>query len=468
MHALFGMDHAGYLRNFEAGIAALLDRGHRVTVATDRIRPETRPIVARLAARGAFSVSEVPALIALPDALGARVRATLDYWHYLRPDFDMTPALRKRAREGAPRLAVQMGHAPPFVRRAMAAGLRSLERRRPVPGELVDFLSRSNPDVVLLTPLIYLESTQVLWIRAARRIGVPSVFCVHSWDNLTTKGTLHDMPTRVLVWNHAQCAEAEALHGVDKARCAVTGATAFDHWFSTRPTMSRGEFLNSVGLPTGRKVLLYLCSSRFIAKGEDSWVEEWIRALRAAPDPAVRDAVVIVRPHPSAVAIPQISRLGDPAARLFPDHTENPVSDEARLRYFHSLYHSDAVVGLNTTSMIEAAILDKPVLSVRAPGSARVQQTVHFAHIEQGLLTVAPDLDTHVRQLSDVLHGEAPVRRSRAFVEAFVRPQGIERPAGVRMAELVEALVGCPPAARGRSGMSGGGFGRPVGVNRAV
>jgi hypothetical protein len=234
-----------------------------------------------------------------------------------------------------------------------------------VPGPLVDFLNRVKPDVVLLTPLIYLRSTQVLWLRAARQIGVPSVFCVHSWDNLTTKGTLHDMPTQVLVWNHAQCAEAEALHGVDKARCKVIGATAFDHWFSTRPAMTREEFLRSIGLPVDRKVLLYLCSSHFIAKGEVGWIEEWIRALRAAADPAVRNAAVIVRPHPSVEEKPQISRLGDPAASLFPAHSENPVSDEARLRYFHSLYYSDAVVGLNTTSMIEAAILDKPVLSIR-------------------------------------------------------------------------------------------------------
>jgi len=284
-------------------------------------------------------------------------------------------------------------------------------------------------------------------------MGIPSVFCVHSWDNLTTKGTLHDMPDLVLVWNHAQCAEAEALHRVDKGRCAVTGATAFDHWFSTRPTMSREEFLRGIGLPIDRKVLLYLCSSRFIAKHEVTWVEEWIRALRAASDAEVRGAAVIVRPHPSVLAKPEISQLGDPAACLFPPTNENPVSDEARMRYFHSLYYSDAVVGLNTTSMIEAAILDKPVLSIRVPGSAEVRQTVHFAHIEQGLVTVAPGLDTHVQQLADVLTGAAPRHRSREFVESFVRPRGLDRPAGVWMAELIESVY--VPTARRTAHRSG-------------
>jgi hypothetical protein len=441
MHVLFGMTHAGYLRNFESGVAALLDRGHQVTVATHRVEAETRPIIARLEARGAFVLKEIPGVTGPPDELGARLRAALDYWHYLQPPFRATPALRHRAEKLAPPYAVQLQNAPALVRRAVAAAVRQFEKRRPVPGSLIDFLAGMKPDVLLLTPVIYLESTDVLWIRAARRLGVPSVFCVHSWDNLTTKGTLHDMPSLVLVWNQAQCAEAETLHGVEKARCAISGATAFDHWFSMRPTMSRDEFLRSADLPVDRKVLLYLCSSRFIAKGEVKWVEEWIRALRAAPEPGVRDAAVIVRPHPSVIDVPQISEIGDPAARLFPDHRENPVSDEARMRYFHSLHYSDAVVGLNTTSMIEAAILDKPVLSVRAPGSARVRQTVHFAHIEDGFLTVAADLKTHVGQLSKVLNGESPRPSSRGFVETFVRPLGLDRPAGVRMAELIENLI---------------------------
>jgi hypothetical protein len=59
MHVLFGMPHGGYLRNFEAGIAALLDRGHRVTVVT-KPEAETAPIVARLQSRGSFVQTETP------------------------------------------------------------------------------------------------------------------------------------------------------------------------------------------------------------------------------------------------------------------------------------------------------------------------------------------------------------------------------------------------------------------------
>src|SRR6185436_1416582 len=147
MHVLFGMPHAGYLRNFEAGIAALLDRGHRVTVVT-KADPDTAPIVARLQARGSFVLTENPD-IGPHDGRGARLRATLDYWYYLQPQFQATPALRKRAEDVAPPFAVRMAHAPALVRRAVATVLRRLEQRRPVPALLLDYLNQVKPDVVL-------------------------------------------------------------------------------------------------------------------------------------------------------------------------------------------------------------------------------------------------------------------------------------------------------------------------------
>ena len=55
---------------------------------------------------------------------------------------------------------------------------------------------------------------------------------VGSWDHLTTKGLIHEVPDRVLVWNEAQKQEAIALHGVPAERVLVTGAQAYDHWFA--------------------------------------------------------------------------------------------------------------------------------------------------------------------------------------------------------------------------------------------
>ena len=100
----------------------------------------------------------------------------------------------------------------------------------PAPGP-DSYLADLDPDVVLITPLIELGSTQADWLRAAKRRGVRTGFPVFSWDNLTNKGLLRDVPDLVLVWNDLQAAEARELHGVPAGRITLTGAPAFDHWF---------------------------------------------------------------------------------------------------------------------------------------------------------------------------------------------------------------------------------------------
>jgi hypothetical protein len=342
---------------------------------------------------------------------------------------------------------LRLDGASPRLRSTVTRLAGVVERHLPVPAAYARELRSLAPDVLLVTPLIYFGSSQVQWVRAAKGLGIPTAFCVHSWDNLTTKGLLHDLPTAVLVWNEAQCEEAATLHGVPRERCRVTGATAFDHWFSQRPTLSRAEFLAKVGLPADAPLLLYLCSSRTIAKREAAWVDRWIRAVRAAPDPRIRSASIIVRPHPQNMKAWRERLPQDPAAKVFPLSGESPIDDEERADFFHSLYYADVNVGLNTSAMIEAAIFGKPVLTVAAAERAKLRgEPLHFAHLENGLLIVAKDLAEHVGQMAAVLDAGTPSPRCVEFVERFVRPFGRDHAAGDRMAEAAEAL-----AAAGRS-----------------
>src|SRR5262245_5091273 len=48
---------------------------------------------------------------------------------------------------------------------------------------------------------------------------------------------------------------------------------------------------------------------------------------------------------------------------VMPIRDTTPVSEQGRADFFDTLYYSDVVVGLNTSTMIEAAILRKPVLT---------------------------------------------------------------------------------------------------------
>ena len=123
------------------------------------------------------------------------------------------------------------------------------------------------------------------------------------------------------------------------------------------------------------------------------------------------------------------------------------MTDDARADFFDSLSHSAAVVGINTTAMIEAAIVGKSVLTVLSPEFAQ-ESTLHFDYLLEengGFLHVAGSLDEHVVQLGHVLAEDAEgAERRRRFVESFVRPHGLDRPATPIFADAIEELATLP------------------------
>jgi hypothetical protein len=122
-----------------------------------------------------------------------------------------------------------------------------------------------------------------------------------------------------------------------------------------------------------------------------------------------------------------------------------PIHGDQRADFYDSIFHSRVVVGINTTAMIEAAIVGKSVLTVLTSEFAQ-EDTLHFHYLLEengGFLHVASSLEEHTRQLATVLEtDEAGAERRRRFVASFVRPNGIDRPATPIYADAVEELAG--------------------------
>ena len=88
---------------------------------------------------------------------------------------------------------------------------------------------------MLVSPLVGLGFVESDYVRAAAELGVPTVLVVASWDNLTNKGLIRDVPTLTIVWNEMQVEEAVRLHKIPEERVIPVGAHSFDHWFSWEP-----------------------------------------------------------------------------------------------------------------------------------------------------------------------------------------------------------------------------------------
>jgi hypothetical protein len=299
------------------------------------------------------------------------------------------------------------------------------------------------PDVVVVTPLVDFVSYQVDYVKTARRHGIPVCMAVASWDNLTNKGIINIQPDQVIVWNEAQKREAVALHGVKAEDVRVTGAQLFDDWFDRTATTTRESFCARVGLDPTRQFLLYLCSSLFIARDEVSFVRAWLARLRSCDYPSLRECGVLVRPHPGHAAQwadVDLSTLGNVA--IWPREGDMPLFEEAKAAYYDSIYHSAAVVAINTTGMIEAGIVGRASFTLLAPEFASTQGgTVHFAHLTApGFLRTAPSFEEHHAQLDAELRHPSSRVSLAPFITEFVRPFGLESPATPRVAAAIEEL----------------------------
>jgi hypothetical protein len=454
MRVLFMLTHAGLFRNFDSTLRLAVERGHDVHVALESDRYPSDAFEALVAAHDNLTTGPSPSIAGDRWAvLGRHVRAASDYLRYRGPLYANAPKLRERARRQVPpwlRPAVRDGADPARADRR----LRAIERALPVNQAVAGFLRERAPDLLVISPL-FGSPVQLEALRAARALGIPSCLSVASWDNLTNKGLIRELPGTVIVWNDAQRAEATELHAVPGERVVVTGAQNFDEWFSRTASVDAAAFKRRVGLPDDRPYVLYLGSSGFIAPDEASFGVRWLAALRANPDTA--GVGVLIRPHPQNArqwVTPEIE--ADPLAAVWPAPEATPQmtgrADWSREDFMDSMLHAAAVVGVNTTAMIESGVLGKSVHTVLDAQFRDTQGgTLHFAHlcsVNGGLLHVADALPEHVVQLAGSLaRGDATDPRSRAFVEAFVRPHGLDRPATPFVLDALERAAAQPAAA---------------------
>lgn len=401
----------------------------------------------------------------------ALVRRVRDWVQYLGPEYRGVEKLRMRVVD---RLRAELGVDEAAFGNGLLPGLATSQVVRldetlatieaGIPSDPLheEFILRDRPDVVLVTPGVHFGSAQADFIKSARALRIPVWMLVFSWDNLSTKGALHVPPDLMFVWNERQRAEAASLHRFPAERVVVVGAPRFDEFFELEPVLSRGRFLGPLRLDADAPTLLYLCSSRFVARNELGFVRRWIASIRSSTDPALRRSNIIVRPHPDiplleddqaeVVVWPELSRAQGWVSRPFSDDRAIVLRTTyaTQQAFFECLYHSAACIGLNTSAELEAGIVGRPVFTVVADDEAVTGQatTLHFHYLLKengGFVESAPDLETHLRQLSSALTAQ-PEASIHAFVREFLRPRGDRRVADVLADEWVVRAESSPVA----------------------
>ena len=190
-----------------------------------------------------------------------------------------------------------------------------------------------------------------------------------------------------------------------------------------------------------------------IAGQEVPFVRKWASQIRSALSPALRQCSILIRPHPQNAEQWQQADLSDlEQVAVWPRGSVNRLDPSAKSNFFDSLFHSSGVVGINTSALIEAAIVGRPVYTILAPEYRDTQEALpqfkHLTEVAGGLLQVAETFEQHHEQLSDLLAGRGPgADRIDAFLEVFIRPRGRAVPATPIVADVVERLAAQPTTA---------------------
>lgn len=448
-----------YLRNFEGIVRGLADGGHKIYITTSpkdrKVPPELRELARSLEER-------------YPQGVSFGITHERDDWwapasrftrnignllHYRRRHYRDCPALTERAERRAghlTRFALPrfLSHLPWAVV-GLSKSVKFLDSGLPPSREIIGELAETQPDALILSPMVDLETEQFEWVRAARSLGIPSCLLVASWDNLTNKGRVQLVPDRVILWNDFQKREAVEMHDIPAERIVVTGAQLYDEWFARKPTRDYETFCRAFGFDPSKPMLLYCGSSIFIARDEVEFVAEWLAKIRGAEQPALREANIMIRPHPMHQApFDEFDVSAYKNVTVHPRSGGMPVVEGTKADFYDSLFHASAVVGINTSALIEAAILGKRSFTVADPRYQRTQEgTYHFQYLTKGgILEKASDFPTHCKQLADELGRSQEERRDLTrFIEGFVRPAGLDKPVMPVAVEAVASVIEIKP-----------------------
>jgi hypothetical protein len=327
---------------------------------------------------------------------------------------------------------------------------RRLEAVAPPSPTVVSLLEDIRPDVVLVSPSVWPKRpVEADYVRAARSLGLPTIGYLNSWDNLTSKGTVHLIPDAYFVWNEALADEAVEIHDIPREVVRVTGAAHLDRFFELSPSRPRADLCRLMGCPDDRPYVVYLCSSRTLIGSEVEYVTALADALAARfPD---RPPTVVVRPHPTN-PFPW-EGYEHPGVVIYPTVGDQADTPESWQEYYDQLQAATCMFGLNTTAFLEAVVADRPCLTIVSDEFYDVQgKTGHFRHLLRGdFLEVSSDFNEVAERVARILDGaDEKADGRRFFTNWFLRPCGVETPAATVVADTIEAVAspGVAPARR--------------------
>ena len=297
--------------------------------------------------------------------------------------------------------------------------------------QLKQILLDVKPDLVV-APSAVTDPLLIDLARLGKRLGIPTLYLINGWDNLSSKLVFPENPDFLGVWGDQSVEHARTIHGMDRERVFPIGTPTFDHYFRLSKDL--------VSSPYPFRYVLF-------AGGSVPFDE--ISALQALEEAIETHGIswlkIVYRPHPWRqprtcfdVFEPARYRHVVMDEQVRASYVRTVQTKDYRgaktfmpsLDYYPALLsHAELVISPLSTMIIESAICETPVLviayddAVHRLAPHRRFQEEHFKGIEtikgfricRNFTDLAKDFLELVQQRgrSDQAHAASPSMRQQ-------------------------------------------------------
>ncbi len=314
------------------------------------------------------------------------------------------------------------------------------------------FFESYKPELLVTASPGFHSARDIPLIREAQNRKIRTLCAVFGWDNLTTKGIFPTRPDFLAVWNERMVEEAVRIHHYSRDHVFIVGPTAFDIYQDPAIYLSKEMFCGKLRLDPQKKMITVTTASAAVF--DDRYILRML--LRFAKNGLFKHpAQILCRVHPQDQRDLYQEFEGNEYIHLdYPGRYSNFLKwDPDREEMVHlanTLRHSDVVINIASTTTIEAALLNRPVINIGfcEEDPHRFESRIkrdhygkHYRHIlEQGGVwhvqsesELLRAVNTYLKDPS--LHGE---ERGRMAEDLCYRLDG---KATERLATLMERLV---------------------------
>jgi CDP-Glycerol:Poly(glycerophosphate) glycerophosphotransferase len=283
----------------------------------------------------------------------------------------------------------------------------------------------------------------VPFLVGARRLGIPMVGHVASWDHTVGKGVIAPFCELYVVQNEAMQEDLARFHAIGPERVVVTGWPQTDLYARQRPRESYESLVRAFGLDPARPLLMVMGNTPSNAPFEDRFVERLVEWWKASGD---QRPSLLFRPHPR-------DRDWRERFRAALD-TDGVAVQEASFTDFEELatllQHCDCVVANAGTILLDALVNDRPSVCVlydegAPPGESYALKNVIGEHYRE---LAASSAFYRAESFEEVVEGilralaqpDELAEERRRVVERVVGD--VDGQAGARVVEAITKVVG--------------------------